>query len=216
MFFRPVRVAIPAMIFVLGGCGGSGPSARITQDPRPGNLRAQVDWNIAKDIEDKKIDYILPPFCASGWCHAHIDLPKSLIGKLVELAKAVKIGKVEMASPPRPVDVEKSDKWFIFEKVNLEENDCSETRIFIEYRDSDVKGIDWLKSLPSVTIDESKLEPVSRSFDHAWISFNIFPKLTWYVKRCPKALKRKNQDYGLILYKDENYVSVTNPNLDDD
>ena len=193
----------------VGGCGGSGrSSARVTRDNSkpPPYFSATIEWNIAKDIEDGKIEFRKRDKCRDGWCEITFGIPKNIMETINEFTSSTVIfspQRVEYTSDPRPLLRNTNNKWFISETMSMDAY-CIETRIFIEYQDEKILGKDWIKDLPRITLDGSVQFKSRKTF----ASRPAYPRIIWYIRRCTRSHAGvDDRQWGTIEYRNENFVA---------
>ena len=203
-----------------GGCGGSGrSSARVTREKSTPYYSAIIEWNIARDIDENKIDILVPESCDGGWCQMSIDVPTKIINSMIRLASSQKLllsspAPTTVSSVPRPLLPDSNSKYFIHESIHLTRDSCTEIQTLIEYHDEKIFGKNWLENLPLITIGAAPFVSQEKSENR----LSKYPQIMWYVRRCSGRRAGGDNDddvprdleYCRILYRDENFVPNTN------
>ena len=199
-------IAILVCVICHTGCGGGKSSARVSvedsEDSRELSFRATIVWDIAKDIEKKKLKTWLSRSCneSSGWCTSEYEMPTTIKETLKDYASSVKlvytIGK-PLASEPRHIS-DMNKKWVIHEELDYY-TICTMVKIVIEYKDDDAtSGLDWLQAFRQATIEASRIR-VSAAPANTKSGKN-YPKFILFLKDCPLQ-PSSNQAMVQVWYK---------------
>ena len=185
-------------IFSFPGCGGnySEPSARITNESFKPFYRATIEWEIAQDIDNGKLEGTSVETANS---HMRIfDMPSCIRDSMLHLLHSVKPlfpNFLTVASKPRLLHGENSFK--IYEEIERSDNGCIDTRIQIIYLDKSTKGLDWLNKFHKASIQGDK---ITKFYFFTEIEdLRTYPRITFSVKNCPSEMN-KNHDSVQITY----------------
>ena len=183
-------VSIFVGIFSFSGCGDThgNPSATIINESTKPFFVATIQWEIAKDIEDKKLEELENSPCGdSGRCTVAYKMPKKIEEMLLRFAGAALQSHPHsslIASNPRPLDSSGvENKFVIYEIVHLIDN-CTDVSVVVVYKDNSEGGMGWLKRVHSATIRGDTLERDNASSEIDALS--KYPRVSFHLVRCPK------------------------------
>ena len=172
----------------LSGCGGGGdPSVKVTNESSKPFFRATIDWEIAKDIEDKKLEEEYH-HCKAGLCVRTYKMPANVRSILMQFGGSVIQShphSTSMESTPRFIGATE-DKLKVYEKVSILDG-CTDVSVVIVYMDKSAVGTDWLKKFHKVSIEGDKLEDKENS--ESIINLAELPHLSFFIRYCSGTIQ---------------------------